>query len=111
MSTIDERLEVKAQVEDLRTKAITDFEHQGNVDSVHCPLCHGTLLSGMDYEIMDRIKDWTIGQLIAFVRLVEDSGLDLHDTLKRTNGNKHDHVGVPFHGMYVGIEPDGYTHS
>jgi hypothetical protein len=51
----------------------------------------------------------------AMIRLCQRSGIAWDDFLKDAiapAGSIHPYVGIEnFHGMFVGIEPDGYTHS
>lgn len=49
----------------------------------------------------------------AMIRLQKRSGLTWEDFLKKSFLTApNDYVGVnDFHGMFVGIEPDGYTHT
>lgn len=53
-------------------------------------------------------------QRLAMKNLHERSGLSWEEFLSRAHGptSHDDYVGISdFHGMYVGIERDGYTHS
>jgi hypothetical protein len=61
----------------------------------------------------DRLTD---EQRASMERLHERSGIPWADFLEQaiapSGGVIHDYVAIPnFHGMYVGIEKDGYTHS
>lgn len=48
----------------------------------------------------------------AMVHLQARSGIDWKDFLEQAYIHFDDYVAIPnFHGMYVGIEKDGYTHS
>lgn len=50
----------------------------------------------------------------AMIRLQRDSGIQWEEFLAKCHGptNMMPWVGVQgLHGMYVGIEPDGYTHT
>jgi hypothetical protein len=49
----------------------------------------------------------------AMIKLQRRSGIEWEDFLEKAFLTRPgDYVGVPdFHGMFVGIEPDGYTHS
>lgn len=70
-----------------------------------------------------KVSSWTVAQWVAWNDLVERSGEDRHTILERTHGGVMPGIGGAlvgdvgtigingFHGMFVGIEPDGYTHS
>lgn len=78
---------------------------------LNCPMCERTLIDDLTFQDFEKLSTWTLAQLISFLNLVERSGLTVKEMLARAS-NGLDHVGVPnFHGMYVGIERDGYTHS
>ncbi len=51
----------------------------------------------------------------SFRNLQKDSGIDFDDLLERSyapGGDLFPYVSIHnFHGMFVGIEPDGYTHT
>jgi hypothetical protein len=59
-------------------------------------------------------QDLTIAQRNAFRDLQERSGLELDALIASAYAptSLSPYVGIPnFHGMFVGIEPDGYTHT
>lgn len=72
-------------------------------------------------EQYDKIQTWTQEQREAFSRLQENSGIDFCELLDRTSWGPRPGIGAlvnpvvlgvhDFHGMFIGIEPDGYTHS
>lgn len=79
--------------------------------AVECPLCHTTLLENLDFDDVEKLNTWSFAQVAAFVALAARSGIDLNELLK-TASDGEGYVAIPnFHGMYVGIERDGYTHS
>lgn len=81
---------------------------------LECPLCMTTLLDvyDLDYEDLNKVKTWTVAQLVAWLELRARSGLTIKELLARTSGGQGEYVEVSdFHGMFVGIEKDGYTHS
>jgi hypothetical protein len=77
----------------------------------------------LDYDALVKIRTWTVAQLIAWTQLQKRSGIDTEDLLGRTSGGVMPGIGgalfgdvgtigVTFEdGFFVGIEPDGYTHS
>lgn len=83
-----------------------------------CPVC-ATPILGNDlsdlfdptYEELTKLRSWTFAQLIAWRDLQSRSGLTVREMLA-ISSHGGDFVGVDgFHGMFVGIEKDGYTHS
>jgi len=66
--------------------------------------------SAIDWENFDGIaatlEGASIGQLWRLCRFI-----DVGDNFHLFAGNPKDHIGIKFAGMYVGIEPDGYSHS
>jgi len=109
----------------VKTTLVRDTE-QEHFTRVVCPTCANTLL---DFDTLtsgkqvDKIMSWTVAQLAAFMRLQHNSGIELSDLIDRTSGGVmpgisgalNGDVGTigvsDFHGIFVGIEPDGYTHS
>ncbi len=63
----------------------------------------------------DQWHELTDEQRQAFRNLQERSGIELEEMIRQAfapGGAMCPYVGIPdFHGMFVGIEPDGYTHS
>lgn len=53
----------------------------------------------------------TLLQLRALVRLVTRADDTCDFKIVRTPTGSDPYLGVTFRGMFVGIEPDGYTHS
>lgn len=91
-----------------------------------CPTCDSHLVpEGFEpsYEQIEKLKTWTLAQLVAFRNLQARSGIPFDELLDRTSGGVMPGIGGAingdvgtigvsnFHGMFVGIEPDGYTHS
>jgi hypothetical protein len=88
------------------------------MDPLECPVCHNQIVS-IDYETsvsagieaFEKIRLFTLAQLIALVKLQSRSGLSFEQILAQTV-NYGEYLGVhDFHGMFVGIEADGYTHT
>lgn len=112
MATVDERAHLEYALKEIRGSQVWDIPTEGRLDDFNCPLCHTALLTDLSYDEIEKIKNWTVAQLVAWHNLQKRSGVDAHELLERTFGGSHDHIGVnDFHGMYVGIEPDGYTHT
>jgi len=62
----------------------------------------------------DQWRDLTVAQRNAFRDLQERSGIKLDALIASAYAPTPlcEYVGIPdFHGMFVGIEPDGYTHT
>lgn len=63
---------------------------------------------------MEQFNELPSAQREAMEKLVKDSGYKWEDVLKRAIAPSRlfTEIGIPaFHGMYVGIEPDGYVHT
>ncbi len=92
-----------------------------------CPVCSHAILDigtiGFDYDDLEKIRTWTVGQLIAWLDLQSRNGMDAKEMLERTSGGVMPGIGGALYGdvgtigvthtdgFFVGIEPDGYTHS
>jgi len=98
-------------VDDIKAIKVSELGMQADAQ-IQCPTCDRPLGDEWGYAGLDKVQDWTVAQLVAFHHLAARSGITFQELLERTSGGASDHVGVHnFHGMYVGIEADGYTHS
>lgn len=96
--------------------------------AVDCPVCNQALIPDaqeLTYDEIEKMLTWTLAQLIAWNHLQTRSGLTRSEMLERTSPAGTERPGIggalygsqglvgvnDFHGMFVGIEPDGYTHS
>lgn len=99
------------------------YEHRDGEGGISCPTCTQSLIH-FDFEWTDsekrelalarlsKVYTWTVAQLVGWLNLQKRSGISIEELLDRTSTGHGDHVGVSnFHGMYVGIEADGYTHT
>jgi hypothetical protein len=81
---------------------------------LECPVCETELIANphmLTYEELTKVRSWTLAQLIAWRDLQARSGLTVKEMLA-ISSHGGEFVGVNgFHGMFVGIEKDGYTHS
>lgn len=120
MSTIEEREQLQGHLEAVKQAGVTDLPHEGYLNLVACPLCHTPILKDLTYQELDKVQHWTVAQLIAWHNLMKDSGLTQSEALERTAEQARPGIGalynptvlgVNLHGIFVGIEPDGYTHS
>lgn len=119
--------ELDTAVKTLGEMLIGDLPYEYRQDgegSISCPTCTQTLVQ-FDFEWTDnavrdlalarlsKLYTWTVAQLVAFRTLQARSGVPFGELLDLATGGPTlgDHVGVYFHGMYIGIEKDGYTHS
>lgn len=85
--------------------------HSAGGTELACPTCERRLIGNLTFEDFEKLSTWSLAQLISFLQLVERSGITAKDLLQ-TASTGEGHVAVPnFHGMYIGIERDGYTHS
>ncbi|MCP4897358.1 MAG: hypothetical protein GY906_10340 [bacterium] len=91
-----------------------------------CPTCTQDILPEeieIDYETLVILTDWTVGQLVSFIQLARNSGLDFAELAATVTGGVMPGIGgalagdvgtiaIPdLNGIFVGIEPDGYAHS
>lgn len=94
------------------------------VDLAHTHLDVGYTRDQADQAIEDHISTWTVAQLFAWLRLANrDSGITPVQLINRTSGGVMPGIGGAingdvgtigvndFNGIFIGIEPDGYTHS
>lgn len=120
MTTLDERLDLGEALEAVKQSQVWDIPTNGMIVDYQCPLCDTPLITDLSYEEMEKIKTWTVAQLLAWHRLQKNSGIDAHVLLDRTSVQARPGIGavvnptvlgVDLNGMFVGIEPDGYAHS
>lgn len=97
----------------------------GNVNNVECPTCNHPLIEVNDltYGELKKISSWTVAQLTSFMDLVKWGKVDFHELLENTSGGVMPGIGGALvgdvgtigvsraDGIFIGIEPDGYTHS
>ena len=97
---------------------------EGTLD---CPLCHQEVIDlraiASDYDSWEKVRTWTVAQLMSWSTLQKGSGIDINELLERTSGGVMPGIGGALagdvgtigvsdvNGIFVGIEPDGYTHS
>lgn len=114
------------------TDAANKIKHTRITDlpgfEVACPACDHKLIDDpneLSYEELEKMMTWTLAQLTAWNRLQENSGISRSEMLHFTTAAGTERPGIGgalagsgglvavtnFHGMFVGIEPDGYTHS
>lgn len=86
-------------------------------------MAESPIFAGLSPDECRKVASWTVAQWVAWSDLVERSGEDVHTMMERTAGGVMPGIGGAiagdvgtigvngFHGMFVGIEPDGYTHS
>lgn len=112
MSTVDERNVLEEALEAIRGSQAWDIPTGGYLNSYQCPLCDTPLLEDLTFDEMEKIKTFTVAQLISWHEMQQRSGVDPHELLARTSSGQGEYVSVEdFRGMYVGIEKDGYTHT
>jgi hypothetical protein len=120
MTSVDERAHLEYALKEINGSQVWDIPTQGYIGDFQCPLCHTVLLADLSYDEIEKIKGWTVAQMIAWHNLQKRSGIDPHAFLEQTAVQPRPGIGavvnptvlgVNLHGMFVGIEPDGYTHS
>lgn len=119
--TTEQRFDVEDHFDQVKMSQVWDIPTNGYVNAYQCPLCDTPLLEDLSYEEMEKIKTWTVAQLLAWLRLQKNSGIDAHELLVRTSEGPRPGIGQIFNptvlgvndlnGLFVGIEPDGYAHS
>lgn len=120
---------ISDHAEALRAELVEDLPAISGVGILDCPTCHKRLHPDdfvvPTYDELEKLRTWTVAQLVAFGQLVERSGISFRELLARTSPAWADRPGIggvlvgsqgmvgvnDFHGMFIGIEPDGYTHS
>jgi len=121
MSTLDERFALADALKAVQGSQVWDIPTNGQIIDYQCPLCDTPLIKDLTYDEMDKIKTWTVAQLVAWHRLQKNSGIEAHDLLARTSEGPRPGIGaifnptvlsIPdFNGIFLGIEADGYVHS
>jgi len=115
--------------ETLRSQLVEDLPVISGVGVLDCPCCRKRLhpqdFVSPTYDELEKLRTWTVAQLVAFGQLQERSGISFRELLARTSAAWTERPGIggalagsqgmvgvnDFHGMFIGIEPDGYTHS
>lgn len=120
MPTTDERAHLEYALKEIRGSQARDIPTEGRIGDFNCPLCHSTLLSDLSYDEIEKIKGWTVAQLIAWHDLIKHSGMSQEEALAATSEQPRPGIGQVFNptvlgltlnGIFVGIETDGYVHS
>ncbi len=119
--------ELTEHVDALRLMSVEDLPGLSGVGILDCPVCRREIYNVMGndfgYDALQKLRTWTVAQLIAWTQLQKRSGIDTTDLLARTSGGVMPGIGGALvgdvgtigvndvNGIFVGIEPDGYTHS
>lgn len=120
MATLEERESLNEALEAVKESQVWDIPTGGYLNSYQCPLCDTPLLTDLSYDEIEKIKTWTVAQLIAWHNLQKNSGIEAHAFLAETAVQDRPGIGAVFeptvlgvnlNGIFVGIEPDGYVHS
>jgi hypothetical protein len=120
MATKEERDDLIDALEAISESQVWDLPTGGYLNSYQCPLCDTPLLTDMTFDEMEKVKTWTVAQLLAWHNLQKNSGIDAHELLARTSVQDRPGIGalvnptvlgVDLNGIFVGIETDGYAHS
>ena len=119
--------ELTEHVDALKAMSVDDLPALSGVGILDCPLCSRELMNSVEvqlgYDSLNKVATWTVAQLIAWTALQRRSGIDAKELLERTSGGVMPGIGGALvgdvgtigvndvNGIFVGIEPDGYTHS
>ena len=119
--------ELTEHIDALKAMSVDDLPGLSGVGILDCPLCSRELMNSVEvnlgYDRLVKISTWTVAQLIAWAALQKRSGIDIKELLERTSGGVMPGIGGALagdvgtigvsdvNGIFVGIEPDGYTHS
>ena len=119
--------ELTEHVDALKLMSVDDLPGLSGVGILDCPVCSREVIDPGDlhlgYDALEKIRTWTVAQLISWTQLQKRSGIDAAELLERTSGGVMPGIGgaingdvgtigvSDFNGIFVGIEPDGYTHS
>ncbi len=91
-----------------------------DVGVAECPICVRPMLNVTNYDTLEKVSSWTVAQLAAWIRLQRGSGISVEDLMDQTADQPRPGIGaiynptvlgVNMNGVFIGIEPDGYTHS
>ena len=118
--------ELTEHVDALKLMSVDELPGSGP-KVLDCPVCSHVIVDlgtlSFDYDDLEKIRTWTVGQLIAWTDLQKRNGMDAKEMLERTSGGVMPGIGGALYGdvgtigvthtdgFFVGIEPDGYTHS
>ena len=115
--------EIDTTIDQVRLTKVGDLS---TFVAFRCLMCdHELLPEGFEltFEELEKLGGWTVAQLMAFRTIQKRSGIDYKDLLARTSGGVMPGIGGAINGdvgtigvndlngIFVGIEPDGYTHS
>ena len=119
--------ELTEHIDALKLMSVDDLPTLSGVGVLDCPVCSREVVDpvtmNFGYHALEKIRTWTVAQLIAWSALQERSGIDAEILLERTSGGVMPGIGGAINGdvgtigvndvngIFVGIEPDGYTHS
>jgi hypothetical protein len=118
--------DLSEHVKEVNLMLVGDLPALSGVGILDCPLCHREVVDEqmqLSYDVMEKLRTWTVGQLIAWAKLQKRSGIDALELLERTSGGVMPGIGgaingdtgtigvSDLNGIFVGIEPDGYAHS
>ncbi len=119
--------ELTEHVNALKAMSVDDLPGLSGVGILDCPVCSREVINtfeiDLSYDSLEKIRTWTVAQLISWSDLQERSGINARDLLERTSGGVMPGIGGALfgdvgtigindlNGIFVGIEPDGYTHS
>ncbi len=119
--------ELTEHVNALKAMSVDDLPGLSGVGILDCPVCSHEILDSVEIQLgyvsLEKIRTWTVAQLIAWTQLQRRSGINAKELLERTSGGVMPGIGGALfgdvgtlgvndvNGIFVGIEPDGYTHS
>lgn len=116
MTTVERQNAVADAAATVREAPVDDLA------TTRCKVCHKSFWpEGFHptYDELQKVRSWTVAQLVSVMELAERSG-DIHKFLEGVGEVARPGIGAMFNptvlganvnGIFVGIEPDGYTHS
>ena len=114
---------ITEHAEAIRAELVEDLAGITGVGILDCPCCRSKLAPDdfwPTYDEIEKLRQWTVAQLIAFRSLQKNSGINYRDLLTATAVQARPGIGaiynptvlgVNMNNLFIGIEPDGHTHS
>lgn len=99
------------KINDLPSESF-DFIRDGFGIDIKCPTCSHDLLTVFEYDDLEKVRTWTVAQLISWLQALERFPGTALEMLAQTTNGGGEYIGInDWNGMFVGIERDGYRHT